>query len=53
MQCAAALGGQTQEEAADEPAGQDDVPFDKVCGLRRRGGKTHTGRSELKSNVLK
>lgn len=30
---AAALGGQTQEEAADEAAGQDDVPFDEVGGL--------------------
>lgn len=44
VQCVAALGGQTQEEAANEPAGQDDVPFDKVCGLRRRGGK-HTHQS--------
>lgn len=37
--CAATLGGQTQKEATDEPAGQDDVPFYKVCGLRRRGEK--------------
>lgn len=29
----AALRGQTQEEAADEPAGHYDVPFDKICGL--------------------
>lgn len=34
---AAALGGQTQEEAADEAAGQDDVPLDEVGGLRRSG----------------
>lgn len=34
--CAAALGGQTQKEATDEPAGQDDVPLYKVCGLRGR-----------------
>lgn len=30
------LGGQTQEEAADKTAGQDDVPFNEVCGLSRR-----------------
>lgn len=29
-----ALGGQTQEKATDEPTGQDDVPLNKVCGLR-------------------
>lgn len=32
----AALGGQTQEEATDEAAGQHNVPFDEVCGLHRR-----------------
>lgn len=32
----AALGGQTQEEATDEATGQDNVPFDEVCGLHRR-----------------
>lgn len=31
----AALRGQTQEEAADKTAGQDDVPFNEVCGLPR------------------
>lgn len=30
------LGGQSQKEAADEPAGQDDVPLYEICGLRRR-----------------
>lgn len=34
-----ALGGQAQEEATDEPAGQDDVPFYKVCSLCRRREK--------------
>lgn len=33
---AAALGGQTQEEATDEAAGQDNILFDEVCGLHRR-----------------
>ena len=33
--CGAALGRQTQKEAADEAAGHDDVPLDEVCGLRR------------------
>lgn len=47
------LGGQTQKEAADEPAGQDDVPFYKVRGLRGRGEKTRRmSRQDLKSGVL-
>lgn len=29
----AALWGQTQEEAANKAAGQDNVPFNEVCGL--------------------
>lgn len=36
---AGALGGQAQEEAADEPTGQDDVPLYKVCGLCEKGRK--------------
>lgn len=36
----AALGGHTQQETADEAAGQHDVPLDKVRGLRRRDGAT-------------
>lgn len=28
-----ALGGQTQEEPAHEPAGHDDVPLYEICGL--------------------
>lgn len=36
--CGRRLRGQAQEEAADEAAGQDDVPFDEVSGLRWRGG---------------
>lgn len=34
VQCkSTALGGQTQQETTDKAAGQDNVPFDKVCGL--------------------
>lgn len=40
------LGGQTQEEAADEAAGQDDVPFDEVGGL---GG---VGRGDVSGSEL-
>lgn len=41
---AAALGGQTQKEAADEAAGQHDIPFYKVRGLCRGdvGGQTES-----------
>lgn len=30
------LGGQSQKEAADKPAGQDDVPLYEICRLQRR-----------------
>lgn len=40
MECAAALGGQTQKEATNESTGQDDVPLYKVCGLRMKGEET-------------
>lgn len=35
---AAALGGESQKEAANEPAGQHDVPLNEICGLHKRGG---------------
>lgn len=33
MRFADALGGQTQEETTDKPAGHDDVPLYEICGL--------------------
>lgn len=42
VQCkTTALGGQTQQETADKATGQDNVPFNKVCGLYKRDKNTY------------
>lgn len=46
-----ALGGQTQQETANKAAGQDNVPFDKVCGLYRRDKNTNETMRSLRSKA--
>lgn len=49
VQCkSTVLGGQTQQETANKATGQDNVPFDEVCGLYKRDKKHKWDHEEFK-----